>query len=179
MRIYFLFTQQAKLSLHYLIFTEQLQDDQVSLFTRYLATFATKGNWLVVCSNSYGAVLCQNCRNSKWPKSIFWPTLQAIIMTYGFWSNGTFIDQFILIFISDHDLSSITLKTLSQCTLKANHISEQTKAIGEMEKKTQVKATWPFLFEYGFCRKSSFIYLLLFKLISLVQKVLNTEPYFN
>ena len=56
-------------------------------------------------------------------------------MTHGFWSNGTFIDQFIWICKSDHDLPFITLKkTLSQRTLKANSISEQTEATGEMEK---------------------------------------------
>lgn len=99
-------------------------------------------------------------------------------MTHRFWSNGTFIDQFILICKSDHDLSFITLKkTLSQCALKANCISEQTKAIGEMEKTKSKPHDFFFFNTLLAWRALLFVYLLLLKLISPVQKGLNIATY--
>lgn len=143
-----------------------------------LAIFAIKDNWLLVCSNSHGAVLCQNCKNSRRSEWTFCPILVDIRMTHGFWCNGTFIDQFILIFKSDHDLSfSTSKKTLSQRTLKANCISEQTEAIGEMEKQNQNYMI--FSSSFTAWRTPLFVYLLLFKQISLVQKGLNTGLYFK
>lgn len=119
-------------------------------------------NWRQFVASFAGihTVLCQNCTNSRWPEWTLCPILVAVRMTLKFWSKGEFIDQFIFIFKSDHDLSFITLKkTLSQCTMKANCTSEQTEAIGEMEKspKALCQTVWSLLFSYSFRMKRSYL----------------------
>lgn len=113
-----------------------------------LAIFAIKDNWLLVCSNSHGAVLCQNCKNSRRSEWTFFPILVDIRMTHRSWCNGTFIDQFILIFKSDHDLSFITSKkTLSQCTLQKKQTAflNKLKLLGKWKKPNQNYMTFSFL----------------------------------
>lgn len=111
--IYFLLTQQAKLSLHYLIFKEQLQYHQLSFFIILQFFLQSK-------------LICQLLVIMS---PFFLKTVQTedILPSLVARSNVVFIDQLVLIFKYHCELIFITLKSLSQHTLRASCISEQTE----------------------------------------------------
>lgn len=94
-RIYFLLTQQTKISLYYLIFTEQLQDHQASLFTilPFLQSKATVWLFAKIHTLLFFIETVETAGDLSGHFILFFITIR---MTHRFWSNGTFIDQFII-----------------------------------------------------------------------------------